>query len=92
MCLRLLPRADGAGLIPAYEVMTLSPTVSRLLRENKLWEIPKYISSGEIYGMKGFDQSLLELVKAKKITPQGALEFADKREELELYLRNEELF
>lgn len=92
MCLRLLPRADGVGLVPAYEVMSLSPTISRLLRENKLWEIPKYISSGEIYGMKSFDQSLLELVKAKEITPQGALEFADKREELELYLRNEELF
>ncbi|MBN2483597.1 MAG: PilT/PilU family type 4a pilus ATPase [Candidatus Omnitrophica bacterium] len=91
MCLRLLPRNDQPGLIPAYEVMTLSPTVSRLLRENKLWEVPKYISSGEIYGMKSFDQSLLELVKTKKILPDVALEFADKKEELELYLRNEEL-
>ena len=65
--LRLLPRLDVQGLIPAYEVMTLSPTISSLIRENKLWETPKYINSGEIYGMKGFNQCLLELVEAGKL-------------------------
>jgi twitching motility protein PilT len=89
--LRLLPRADGKGLIPAYEVMTLSPSVSRLLRENKLWELPKYISSGNVYGMKSFHQCLMELVEEKKVTPEVALEYADKREELEMELRNKGL-
>ncbi|MCD6583409.1 MAG: PilT/PilU family type 4a pilus ATPase [Candidatus Omnitrophica bacterium] len=88
VCLRLLPRADEKGLIPAYEIMTLSPTISRLIRENRLWEIPKYLASGDIYGMKRFDQSLLELVEKKVITPQLALDYADKKEELELQLRN----
>lgn len=87
ICLRLLPRLDKKGLIPAYEIMTLSPTISRLLRENKLWEIPKYIASGEIYGMKSFDQCLLELVEKKLISPQLALEYADKKEELQLNLK-----
>lgn len=91
LTLRLIPRVDTTGLIPAYEVMTLSPSVSRLIRENKIWEIPKYISSGDVYGMKTFHQSLLEYVQAKKITPQVALEYADKREELELELRNQGL-
>jgi len=88
---RLVPCADGQGLIPAYEIMTSSPTVSRLLRENKTWELPKYIASGAIYGMKSFNQCLLALVEEKKIFPQAALETADKREELELQLRNKEL-
>ena len=91
LSLRLLPRIDKPGLIPAYEVMILSPTISRLLRENKLWEIPKYISTGEIYGMKSFNQSLLELVEKGKISSQVALQCSDKKEDLELQLRNREL-
>ncbi len=91
ICLRLLPRLDKEGLIPAYEIMTLSPTISRLLRENKLWEIPKYIASGEIYGMKSFDQCLLELVEKKLISPRLALEYADKKEELQLNLKGKGL-
>lgn len=91
LSLRLLPRIDKPGLFPAYEIMTLSPTISRLLRENKLWEIPKYISTGEIYGMKSFNQSLLELVEKKMISSKVALQCSDKREELELQLRNKEL-
>ncbi len=85
---RLLPRTDRPGLIPAYEAMTLSPTISRLIRENKPWEIPKYIATGDVYGMKTFHQSLLELIEAGTISPQLALEYADKREELEMELRN----
>ncbi|MBN3039132.1 MAG: PilT/PilU family type 4a pilus ATPase [Candidatus Omnitrophica bacterium] len=88
--LRLIPRIDTEGLAPAYEVMTLSPTVSRLIRENKLWELPKYIATGEIYGMKTFNQCLLELVEQKKISPQSALDNSDKKEELLLQLRHKE--
>jgi len=91
ICMRLLPRSDGKGLVPAYEIMTSSPSVSRLLRENKHWEIPKYIASGEIYGMNTFDQSLLKLVTEKHITTELALEYADKKEEMEMNLRNKGL-
>ncbi|MCM8823424.1 MAG: PilT/PilU family type 4a pilus ATPase [Candidatus Omnitrophica bacterium] len=86
--LRLIPRVDKEGLIPAYEIIALSPTIARLLRENKLWEMPKYIVSGDIYGMKSFNQCLFELVKEKKISPMLALDNSDKKEELELNLRN----
>ena len=88
---RLIPRIDVEGVIPAYEIMTLSPTISRLLRENKNWEIPKYIASGDIYGMKSFNQCLMGLVTEKKISPKLALENSDKKEELEIQLRNKGL-
>ena len=86
--LRLLPRIDVEGLIPAYEVLALSPTISSLIRENQLWQIPKYISSGKIYGMKSFNQCLLELIEAKKISAQMGLDQSDKKEELDLQLRH----
>ncbi len=85
---RLLPRCDKPGLIPAHESMVLSPSVSRLIRENKLWEIPKYIDSGDIYGMGSFQKSLLGLVESGKVSSEVALEYADKKEELKMELRN----
>ncbi|MFH1772178.1 MAG: PilT/PilU family type 4a pilus ATPase [Candidatus Omnitrophota bacterium] len=89
--LRLIPLADASGLIPAYEIMALSPSVSRLLRENKLWELPRYISSGDVYGMKTFHQCLIELAEDGKISPKLSLEYADKKEELEMEMRNKGL-
>lgn len=89
--LRLLPRADVEGLIPAYEVMALSPTISSLIRENQLWEMPKYIATGDVYGMKTFNQCLLELIEEKKVSAQVGLEYSDKKEELGLQLRHRNL-
>jgi len=85
---RLLPRSDVSALVPAYESMILSPSVARLIRENKLWELPKYIASGDVYGMKTFHQCLLELLESGKISSAVALDHADKKEELEMELRN----
>jgi len=87
---RLLPRADRPGLIPAYEAMILSPTVARLIREKNFWEIPKYITAGDVYGMKSFHQCLIDLVSSGKVDPKTALEYADKKDELEMELRNQE--
>lgn len=87
---RLLPMVGG-GLVPAYESMYLSPSVARLIREDKEWEIPKYMATGEVYGMKSFNQSLLELVETKKVLPQVALEYSDKKEDLEIELHNKNL-
>jgi twitching motility protein PilT len=91
MSLRLIPRADAKGLVPAYEIMTLSPGISTVIRERKLWEIPKYVSTGEIHGMKSFNQSLFELVEEKKISTDTALENSNNRDDLALHLRRREL-
>ena len=44
--LRLVPAKDGVGRVPAYEIMLLTPTISRLIREGKVWEIPQFIDDG----------------------------------------------
>ncbi|MCD6539845.1 MAG: PilT/PilU family type 4a pilus ATPase [Candidatus Omnitrophica bacterium] len=86
--LRLLPAKDGKGLIPAYEVMVLSPSISRLIRENKVWEIPSYIEQGEVYGMVSFEQMFLRLVKEGKIDKETAISFSDKKEELRMRIEH----
>lgn len=85
--LRLVPLEDGSGLIPAYEAMLLTPTISRLIREGKFWEITKFIEEGGIFGMQSFTQSLAKLIKAGKITEAEALEFSDNKEDFTLTLK-----
>lgn len=85
--LRLLPLKDGTGCIPVYEAMLLTPTISRLIREGKVWEIPQFIEDGNIFGMQSFNQSLVKLVKEGKIGENEAMEFADSKDEFMLSLK-----
>lgn len=87
IALRLIPRKDGQGRIPSYETMLLTPTIARLIRENKIWEIPRFISEGQIFGMQTFAQSLANLIKEKKIEEKTAIEFCDNKEEFNLVLK-----
>jgi twitching motility protein PilT len=85
--LRLLPLKDGHGRIPAYETMLLTPTISRLIREGKIWEIPQFIEDGNIFGMQTFNQSLIKLVNEGKVSEAEAAEFSDNKDEFSLSLK-----
>ena len=85
--LRLLPMKDGPGRIPAYEVMLLTPTISRLIREGKIWEITPFIEDGTIFGMQSFNQSLVKLVREGKVAEEAAASYADNKDEFILALR-----
>ncbi|MDD4939008.1 MAG: PilT/PilU family type 4a pilus ATPase [Candidatus Omnitrophica bacterium] len=85
--LRLLPLKDSPGRVPACEVMLLTPTISRLIREGKVWEITPFIEDGAIFGMQSFNQSLVKLVKQGKITEETAATYADNKDEFVLALK-----
>ncbi|MDE2010386.1 MAG: PilT/PilU family type 4a pilus ATPase [Candidatus Omnitrophica bacterium] len=85
--LRLLPLKNGAGRVPAFEIMLLTPTISRLIRENKIWEIPKFIEDGSVVGMQSFSQSLLKLVREGKVSEEQAIENSDNKDEFVQALR-----
>ena len=85
--LRLVPTKDGTGRVPACEVMVLTPTISRLIREGKIWEIPQFIEDGALFGMQSFNQSLVKLVRAGKITEEEAALASDNRDEFTLALK-----
>lgn len=84
--LRLLPQKNGAGRVPAYETMLLTPTISRLIREGKIWEIPQFIEDGSLFGMASFNQCLAKLVGEGKVSEEDAAYFSDNREEFKLTL------
>jgi len=85
--LRLVPLKDKVGRMPAYEVMLLTPTISRLIREGKVWEMTQFIEDGAIFGMQSFTQSLVKLVKEGKISEEEATNFSDNRDEFSLALK-----
>ncbi len=84
---RLVPKADGSGRVPACEVMTLTPTIGRLIREGAVADIPKFLEEGALFGMESFKQSLARLVKTNTISVEEAYKFADSKEDLELAIK-----
>ena len=73
--MRLLPRADGLGRVPAVEVMIATNYIRDCI-ENK--EKTKYITDAikagtSQYGMQTFDQSLFQLYKTGLITLDEAI-------------------
>ncbi len=72
---RLVSKADGAGRVPAVEVMLGTLTVREaIIDQDKTRQIPGIIASGLVhYGMQTFDQSLLMLYKKGMITYDEAL-------------------
>jgi len=85
--LRLIPTLDGLSRVPACEIMLNTPTIGRLIREAKTWEIPEYIEQGEVYGMQTFNQALVKLVKEKKVAEDIASDYSDNKEEFYLMLK-----
>ena len=77
--LRLIPLKNKAGRLPAYESMLLTPTISRLIREGKDWQIPQFIEEGTVFGMQTFNQSLAKLFREGRITEEEAVSFSDNK-------------
>jgi twitching motility protein PilT len=73
---RLVPRADGQGVVLAYELLLGSLQLANLIKEGKTFQIPNIMVTGKQRGMRVMDDSLQELLKAGTITPETALKHA----------------
>ena len=87
ICQRLVLRADGTGRIPAAEVMVVTPVIKAMILENRFKNISQYIKDGDQEGMMSFDQCLVKLYRAGKITKEVALTNASSPAEIELALK-----
>lgn len=87
ICQRLVMRADGTGRIPAAEVMVVTPVIKAMILENRFKNIGQYIKDGEQSGMMTFDQCLVKLMRAGKITKDEAMAQATSPAEVELALK-----
>ena len=87
--MRLIPRADGRGRVPAVEVMVVTQTMRECIVDpDKSRKIPDFIAAGHSqYGMQTFDQSLMILYKRGLITYEEALLWASNPDDFALRVR-----
>jgi twitching motility protein PilT len=86
VCMRLVPRADGRGRVPAVEVLINTAAVADNVRTlEKALNIPDLIAEGSTaYGMQLFDQSLMQWFKQGVISYENALFYSTNPSEFAL--------
>ena len=84
--MRLLPRSDGNGRVPAAEVLRITNFIRDCIEnKDKTKMIHEAIAQGTSqYGMQTFDQSIYQLYKRDLITMEEALRRASNPDEFKL--------
>src|SRR5881409_3408037 len=84
--LRLVPRADKPGRVPACEVLINTQTVRDQIRDmDKTLNIPDLIKEGTVqYGMQSFDQALMGYYSQGIISYESAVFYATSPSEFAL--------
>lgn len=87
--MRLIPRADGKGRVPAVEVLVATATIKDCIMDpDKTKLIPDVIAQGKIhYGMQTFDQSLFDLFKSGLVSYEEAIRRASNPDDFVLKVK-----
>ena len=87
--MRLVPKIDGKGRVPAVEVLIATATVKDcILDPDKTKSIADVIAQGTIhYGMQTFDQSIFSLYKSGLISYDEALRRASNPDDFALKVK-----
>ena len=83
ICQRMVNTIAG-HMTPALEIMINTPTVKKLIEENRLDKLQAAIETGTDDGMINFNQALFQLVKDGKVTEAEALGKATNPQALEM--------
>jgi twitching motility protein PilT len=84
---RLVPTADGAGRVPAVELLRVTHGVANLIREGRTAQIINALQGGGGEGMLLLERSLADLVRSKRISRETAAAAANDAATLGEYLR-----
>jgi len=82
----LVPTVHGT-LVPAFEIMTVTPAIRNMIRDNKIPQIDGIIYSSSGQDMISMDSSLANLYKEGTITRETALTYASNPDMLSRKLR-----
>jgi twitching motility protein PilT len=76
---QLIPRKDGTGRVLALEILTNTPAVANVIRENKTFMLPGIIQTGKKQGMRLMDDTLIDLYQRDLISAEEAYARADQK-------------
>jgi twitching motility protein PilU len=88
---RLVRRRDGAGRVPAVEILLHTARVEDMIKEGRIDELREAMKAGRNEGMQTFDQALFGLVHAGLVTEEEALVHAESQNDLRLRFRVESI-
>ena len=86
---RLIPKIDGAGRMPAIEVMLNTPLMADMIFKGEVHEMKSLIAKSNEAGMQTFDQALFDLYETEQITFEDALRNADSVNDIRLRIKLE---
>lgn len=78
---QLVPAIDG-HMVPAFEIMIMTPAISNMIRDNKTHQIDGIIYTSAKDEMRSMDSSLLQLYHSGTITAETALHYSTNPEML----------
>ena len=84
---QLVPTADGAGRVPAIELLLGSPLVKTHIRNGEIDQLKEVMGKSEEMGMQTFDRHLFQLYQAGEITYENALAHADSANDVRLMIK-----
>ena len=73
---QLIPTADGAGRVAAFEVMHVNHAVRNLIREGKTHQLADVMQTNRKLGMITMDDAIVQLFFEGKIDREMAIQFA----------------
>ncbi len=84
--MRLIPRMDGKGRVPAVEILINTPFIQECItKKEKTVQIRDAIAAGvSQYGMQTFDQSIYQLYKGRLISFDLGLQYSTSPSEFKL--------
>ncbi|MCK4423844.1 MAG: PilT/PilU family type 4a pilus ATPase [Candidatus Omnitrophica bacterium] len=84
---RLMPDADSTGIVPAVEILINTPSVRKLIHDNRIGKLPVVMQGGKEDGMQTFNTSLIDLLNKKLITMDMALSKSSSPEALKMNMK-----
>jgi twitching motility protein PilT len=89
IALRLVPRSDREGRLPAAEIMLVTATIREYLQEQEKTSLIKSAIAEGVsqYGMQTFDQSIMKHYTEGKVSLENALRYCSNPTEFELRVK-----
>lgn len=82
---QLLPRKDGQGMVPAYEMLLITQAVANLIRKDEAHQLGTVMLTGKSQGMVLLDDSLRTLIEKGILDPAEAMSRAINPRDFEKY-------
>ena len=86
ICQQLVPLKGGTGVVPAFEVLLITPPVANLIRKNEIHQLESAMITAKRQGMVLLDDSLQKLIDDELVDGKECYYRANNPKNFEKYL------